>query len=324
MSWHLRAIGGAWATAGGVAAFKAYRRSSAFEASTPCFGAALERLQASPDVRALLGDGDFQVSRWGSKLRTDEAIGLCNARFGVSCGANSAQVLMASRRLRPQSGGEAAALQAEEEEEAAARRGFGYYLFRPWELKFAFMDSVRSLAGRSPPVEQNSLKEALPWELDALVVLPRGPLQQPLLLLGDPRGLPDYEALYVRSDAEIKGESSTRRLQIALSVALAGAGVAALFRVMRSIAVTRSYDYMRRFVLQNSRVVAALGPGASISTSSGTFRTTYVNARLRLVGSGGAVGDVEFAATRTAAGAPWRVAMARLNHDGRVVNFDKL
>merc|ERR1711907_532851 len=127
-------------------------------------------------------------------------------------------------------------------------------------------------------------------------------------------GIPEYEALCVRDDSAAKDERSRRRLYITMGTMCGVALIAGALRLRRSMGVSRGYGYVRRSVLSHPAVVNALGPGASISTSSGTFKSSYLNARLRLVGTNGAVADVDFAATRdTGPRGVWRVALARMS-----------
>jgi len=78
---------------------------------------------------------------------------------------------------------------------------------------------------------------------------------------------------------------------------------------------------VRRSLLANSDVRAVLGPAADVQTSSGTFTARYINARLRLVGSDGAVADVDVAATRET-GDSWRIALARMRVAGASYNLN--
>merc|ERR1711982_29932 len=114
-----------------------------------------------------------------------------------------------------------------------------------------------------------------------------------------------------------------RRLHILFGTASVVALIAGGLRIIKSVKVSRSYGYLRKAVIAHPTVVAALGERASISTSQGTFGSTYLNARLRLVGDGGGVADVDFAATRTLSAEPWCVVLARISWAGRTENLDR-
>jgi len=159
------------------------------------------------------------------------------------------------------------------------------------------------------------------WAIETLVILPNGDVNSPQVLKGNPYGLPEYEAMCLRRDANSKDEKSRRRMYIVLALAMAGACFAGCQRLIKSIRVSQSYGFVRRSVLANSDVRAVLGPAADVQTSSGTFTARYINARLRLVGSEGAVADVDVAATREE-GDSWRIALARMRVAGASYNLN--
>merc|ERR1712070_675727 len=197
---------------------------------------------------------------------------------------------------------------------------------RPWELKRLIVDSAKGLVGQKDGDHRGYDSEKEPdWDLDTLFFLPNGDTSLPSVILGNAHSIPEFEALCVRGDSATKNERSRRRLHVFAATVSAVALLAGGLRVVRSMGVSKSYGYVRRTVLAHPTVVEALGTGASISTSSGTFGKSYLNARLRVVGNDGAVADVDFAATRDAGHSrgAWRVAVARMSWAGRIHNLDK-
>mmetsp|Transcript_78311 Transcript_78311/g.143367 ORF Transcript_78311/g.143367 Transcript_78311/m.143367 type:complete len:329 (-) Transcript_78311:60-1046(-) len=325
MATKVRIIAGTWTVIGGIAGLKYYRNVRDFETQTPCLGKALRELGNSDAARAVLGPGELQVSRWSRKRRLDEASGLARASFQVYGSSGSADVFMGTRRSQQAQ----AAWEDDLDDEPLARAGFMYYFTRPWVLKRAVVDGTKSLVGlekaskASAGAEAEQMEQA--WELQTLFFLPGGDVHKPIVLMGNACGIPDYESLCVRRDADTKGEKSRRRLYGFIGMATAVAAVAGGLRLVRSVHVSQSYGYARRCVLTHPAVVSVLGPSASVSTSSGTFGARYLNARMRLVGEAGAVADVDFAAMRDgeARRTPWRVALARMTTAGRTTNLDK-
>merc|ERR1712007_391782 len=141
---------------------------------------------------------------------------------------------------------------------------------------------------------------------------------------GDPTAFPEYEAFVMRRDAGAKDERSRRRLHVVIGLAMAGTLVAGSVRFVRSMGVSKSYNYVQTSLLRHATVREALGSRAMVQSSTGTFKPSFVNAKLRLVGDGSAVADVKFSAIRDGGGRnPWRVALARITHDGRTYDLDR-
>lgn len=287
-------------------------------------------LAASGAARASLGDGELLLARWPRRSSVDLAAGMARATFEVRGDAGHVQVVVgARRRAKAQQAYEQALEDQEDEEELM---GWSRYFYRPWELKPVILGAFSSRSGSSDKVAGVSGGEAEEeepvWDLEALFFLPGGDARRPAVLLGDPRTLPEYEALCMRRDAEAKGEYSRWRLRVFIGLALGGAVIAGAARLAKSVRVSQSYAHVKRALQAHPQVAAVLGPGARVESSSGTFGTRYIDARLRLVGSGGRVADVEVSATRDGPGAslaqrPWRVALARMSAGGLTHNLDR-
>eukprot|EP00747_Dinoflagellata_sp_TGD_P087325 gnl/TRDRNA2_/TRDRNA2_163592_c1_seq1.p1 gnl/TRDRNA2_/TRDRNA2_163592_c1~~gnl/TRDRNA2_/TRDRNA2_163592_c1_seq1.p1 ORF type:complete len:318 (-),score=43.98 gnl/TRDRNA2_/TRDRNA2_163592_c1_seq1:125-1078(-) len=306
-----KVIAGIWSAVGGGAGIYTYRYLRDFEEHVPCVQQAVREMSVSAAARRTLGDGELKVIRWTQRGDVDDLAGRARANFRVDGPSGSAHVYMsAKKRRRPFTPGES----IEDDDDFVEQGRFWYYWSRPWELKIAFMNKLRALRGVPSSAPAVSLAE---WDLDALFFLPRGDASCPAVLVGDARGLPEYEAVCIRHDAAAKDDRSRRRLHLLLVGAGIAAALAGCLRVYRSIFVSRSYNYATKFALTHPTVASALGP-ASVQTSSGTFGATFINARLRLVGEKGAVADVDFAATRDGASSkPWRIALAKMSHAGK-------
>lgn len=316
-----RLIAGVWSAIGGAAGYSVYRNIRDFEDNNPCVRDAVRVLATSSTARATLGNGELLVARWPRSGAVDRASGLARASFEVRGDAGSAYVVAGARRRAKNSGSQLETL-GEEDDEDTLDSGWRQYLSRPWELKALIVGKFRGSGSQKDG--SGSDEEEQPWDIDSLFFLPGGDVHSPTVLLGDARGLPEYEALCMNRDAEAKSERSQRRLRIVMGIALMGAVFAGGARLAKSVKVSQSYGFVRRSLIAHEEVTAALGPGAVVQTSSGTFGARFINARLRLVGQRGAVADVDVAATRdSGGGSPWRVALARMELGGLTYNLDR-
>jgi len=315
-------IAGTWTAVASIAGYKTYCKARDFEDHVPCLPRSLHELSSSTAAREVLGSGELKVGFWSRKVHVDAVAGRARANFKVHGDRGTAWVFMSARR------GDKAQVAFEtalEDEEDAPAGGFSYYFRRPWEIKRALVDSAKGLVWRKASETTGSDGEKEPeWDLDTLFFLPDGDRTLPSVLLGDAHSVPEFESLCGAGDAISKDEKSRRRLQIFGGIVGACAFLAGSIRLVRSMGVSKSYGYARRTILAHPTVVNALGPSATISTSSGTFQASYLNARLRLIGKDGAVADVDFAATRDGgARGPWRVAMAKMSWAGRTHQLEK-
>mmetsp|Transcript_22838 Transcript_22838/g.58412 ORF Transcript_22838/g.58412 Transcript_22838/m.58412 type:complete len:328 (-) Transcript_22838:40-1023(-) len=315
-----RLIGGAWTAIGTAGGYSLYRSIRDFEDKSPCVREAVHFLASSSTARATLGGGDLMIARWPRHRSLDLSSGLARASFEVRGDAGSAFVVVGARRRARASQAYEQALDDDEDEELAVGTGWRRYWSRPWELKQDFLNTFRSQASASAAGFDD---EEPIWDIDSLFILPGGDTQNPVVLAGNPVGLPEYEAMCVRRDAESKGEKSRWRLRVVTGIALMAAGFAGGARVLKSMRVSQSYGFVRRSLQAHSDVNSALGRSIFVQSSSGTFGDRYISARLRLVGDGGAVADVEVAATRGAGSAPWIIAMARMSVGGLSYNLDR-
>ena len=298
-----RLIAGAWTLAGGAGAAKWYLDSRKYPDRVPGVQLAIQRLQTEL--------GPVQLGSWPRQAYVDSQAGLTHGHFVVHDKEGPLRVLFAARRDKQD-------LEAEEDE---GESGWKYYWLRPWELKKWFLDKARSLRQGSTREEDLSA-----WNLETLVILNRSPIASQqganaTALLGDPLGLPEYEAMCVRRDSACKDEHSRRRMHIALGISLLGTLLAGGSRVLRSMRISQSYGFVRAAVLANPSVEAVLGP-SYIQSNSGTFTPTYINAKLRLVGNAGTVADVAVAASRDSVQQRWNVALARMTVGGVSCNLD--
>lgn len=310
-----RVVLGCWTGAAAFSGIYTYKYLKDFEKRVPCVQDAVRALAASKAARAALGDGELSVPWWSARGAVDKVAGRSFASFQVAGDKGSASVFIGSTK-RPQGPG----FVPVEDEDVLEMSSFQYYWSRPWELKFAFLNKLRWLRGMDPlaPLRANPVSEDDPWDLQAVFFLPGGDASQPQAVLGDARGIPDYESFVLRRDSDAKGERSRRRLNVFAGLALTAALVAGGLRVTRSMRVSQSYGFAKRGLLAHPHVVECLGSRASVQTSTGTFGPQYINAQLRLVGSTGSAADVRFTATRDGAkGGPWRVLLAKMSFLGR-------
>lgn len=310
-----RVVLGCWS---GVATFSGvytYKYLRDFEKRVPCVQDAVQALSACKVARETLGDGDLRLTWWSARGAVDKVAGRSFASFQVAGGLGTASVFIGSTK-RPQGPG----FVPVEDEDVLEMSSFQYYWSRPWELKFAFLNKLRWLRGMDPlaPLRPSLVSEDDPWDLQAVFILPDGDTSRPQVVLGDPRGIPDYESYVLRRDSDAKDERSRRRLNIFAGLALTAALISAGLRVTRSMRVSQSYGFVKRGLLSHPLVVESLGSQASVQTSTGTFGPQYINAQLRLVGATGSAADVRFTATRDGTkGGPWRVLLAKMSFLGK-------
>eukprot|EP00927_Polykrikos_kofoidii_P080267 TRINITY_DN77137_c0_g1_i1.p1 TRINITY_DN77137_c0_g1~~TRINITY_DN77137_c0_g1_i1.p1 ORF type:complete len:350 (-),score=56.02 TRINITY_DN77137_c0_g1_i1:59-1054(-) len=321
-------LAGAWGTAATVAGFTTYRRQRDFEERAPGVRDALSI------VRNAVGNADLQLKRWPLRTtKVDVNAGHASAHFVVQGKDDAAlQVLMTARRRR--SDEQLSIDELDELNEPVSGGGWRAILSRPWELKLRvteWLQQPKESAGASGGPD--NMAEI--WDLDSLVILPSSQpgdtaLQGPTVLMGDARSIPDFETICVRRDSATKDDSSRRRLHRVFAFVTGAAVLAGCFRIVKSMGVSRSYDYARRAVLGHGTVKNYFGASTRVQTSSGTFGTNYINSRLRLVNEAGVAGDVEFTALREkVANDPagrrggWRVSLARLHMGGRAQNLEK-
>merc|ERR1711920_944956 len=222
-------------------------------------------------------------------------------------------VLMGAHRQR--SAQEAWESRQDDAEDEEAETGWRAYWSKPWELKSSLVEKFRGLRQGDTGVSQ---EDASHWDIDTLAFLHDGREKSPIVLMGDPRTLPEYEAICCNADIESKTEASQSRLRNVIGLASVAALVAAGFRLQRSMKVSKSYGFVTKNLLKHSDVVRSLGKNASVQASSGTFKPTYINANLRLVNDAGQIADVDFTATRDGSQRrPWRVVLAKMNLAGK-------
>lgn len=82
---------------------------------------------------------------------------------------------------------------------------------------------------------------------------------------------------------------------------------------MRFVSVSSGFRHSQRAVLNNSDVVAVVGAEGRVQLSSGTFDSTFVDGKLRVVGKSAAIADVNITATRDGnVKNPWRILATRV------------
>ena len=281
-----------------------------FEERFPCVQLAIQKLE---DRSLEVGLGkEMQLGVWPRRGYTDQNAGLMRAQFRVrSLDGTTADVLVSAKREKSSQ----EAWESQEDEDDAENQG--NYWLRPWELKKALLQRLRLIrtTGSNEAPEHRST-----WNLETLVLLSENS-GQPQVLQGNPHGLPEYESMCVRGDAAAKSERSRRNLKIALGVSAIGTLIASGTRLLRSIRVSQSYGFVRKSVLQSPGVQAVLGT-SQIESCTGTFTPTFIDARLRLIGSSGTIADVVVAASRDSSHQLWRVAVARMSIGGVSCNLD--
>ena len=313
-----RAIAAAWTVAGAAGCGVAYTQHRKFEQRLPCVQLALRKLE-DPSINAGLGS-QLQLSAWPRRGCVDKNAGLMRAHFRVqSSDGDVADVLVSA--IRDKTTHEA----SEPREEDDDAEEHANYWFRPWELKKAILQRVRLMRQGffSSEEEESELQRssASLWKLETLVVLGTGTGSEPRVLQGDPSGLPEYETMYIRRDVTSKSDRSRTNLKIALCLSVLGTLVAAGSRMLRSLRISQSYGFVRKSVLENRSVQAVLGP-SQIESCTGKFTPTFIDARLRLVGSSGTIADVVVAASRDSSHQLWHVAVARMTVGGVACNLD--
>lgn len=312
-----RVIGAAWTTIAGAGAFCIYRTIRDFEENSPVLREAVHFLSTNGTARGALGGGELLVARWPRQSHVDQAAGLARASFEVRSDAGAAFVVVSARRRAQAQKQYEEAMEEEDDEEALT--GWRRYWSRPWEIKIWLLSKFQS---KAPAAADGEPKEEPTWDLDSMFMLPGGDASSPAVLFGDPSSLPEYEALCMRRDGAAKGERSRRRLRIVTGGALMLAFIAGGARLLKSMRVSQSYGYVRRTLSSHTEIARTLGSRVVIQSSSGTFGKSFINAKLRLVGDGGAVADVSVAAQRTGV-EPWRVSLARMSMGGLHYNLDK-
>ena len=305
-----RGIAAAWAVAGSVGCGVVYAQHRKFEERFPCVQLAINKLE-DPSVHSGLGSR-VSLSVWPRRGYLDQNAGLMRAHFRVhDLDGTTADILVAARRdSRSQE-----AWESKEEDDAEDQLN---YWFRPWELKRAILQRLRPISQGSAAsdAEENSS-----WTVETLVVVESSGNAQPLVLQGNPYILPEYETMCLRRDAASKSDRSRTNLKVALGLSIVGTLLAAGSRMLKSIRVSQSYGFVRRSVLQDRSVQAVLG-SSQIESCTGTFTPTFINARLRLVGSSGTIADVVVAASRKSSQHLWNVAVARMSIGGVSCNLD--
>lgn len=316
-----KAIAGAWSAAGAIGSIVAYRNLRDYERKNPSARLACQQISASGIAQQQLGRSDLSIAWLSRSGRVDHFSGKASACFKLVGASGDIQVLATAHR-RPPEGGD-----LDDDDEEIEGRGWNYYWRKPWELKIFFADKFAGLrgkvAGRGGEAEAEG-KDGLDWDLDSLSLVHMSDGGRVEVLLGDPRGIPEFETHCVRRDAAAKSDSSRQRLHRVLGIVVAGAALAGGIRLMRSIQVSRSFGYARRSILAHPTVVGVIGPRANVQTSSGTYSRKYIDARLRLISDAGTVADVDLVATRDGdVNRPWRIALARMRSHGRNYELDK-
>lgn len=310
-----RGIAAAWTVAGAAGCGVAYTLHRNFEQRLPCVQLALRKLE-DPSINTGLGS-QLQLSAWPRRGHVDKTAGLMRAHFRVqSSDGDVADVLVSA--IRDKTTHEA----SEPREEDDDAEEHGNYWFRPWELKKGFLQRVRLLRQGFFSSSEEEMQPASMWKLETLVVLQgETSAQIPRVLQGDPSGLPEYETMCVRRDVSSKSDRSRTNLKIALCLSVLGTLVAAGSRMLRSLRISQSYGFVRKSVLENRSVQAVLGP-SQIESCTGKFTPTFIDARLRLIGSSGTIADVVVAASRDSSHQLWHVAVARMTVGGVACNLD--
>lgn len=292
-----RIIAGAWTCAGTAACLKLLSNHRRYQ-DMPCVQLALSHMEEGGTLGAPL-----KLGMWPRQGHVDSNAGLMRARFNVIGPNGTAQILVGAKRDR-----------LETDTDLDDESSDGYYWLRPWELKKAFLNKVRSISS----VRSEDQDPAM-WRIETLVVVADG--KDPQVILGNPLALPEYEAACLRRDGSSKDERSRRRLYIALGISLIATALAGGVRVFRSRHVWQSHGHLRKAVLGDQSIQTVLGP-SYIESCNGTFTPTYINAQLKLVGNTGAVADVMVAASRNSTWQHWHVALARMNVGGVVCNLN--
>ena len=309
-----RGIAAAWTVAGAVGCGTVYVQHRKFEERFPCVQLAIKQLEDTAQTGKLGLGSQIRLSFWPRRGHVDKNAGLMRARFRVhSTDGRVADVLVAAREKRNQVSEVWESKEDDDEEQQ------WNYWFRPWELKKAIVQRVRLLRQGFTASEVQS--DSSTWSLETLVVLASDTSGRPLVLQGDPSGLPEYETMCVRGDAAAKSDRSRTNLKIALCLSVVGTLFAAGSRMLKSIRVSQSYGFVRRSVLEDRSVQAVLG-SSQIESCTGTFTPTFIDARLRLVGSSGTIADVVVAASRDSSHQKWHVAVARMSIGGVACNLE--
>merc|ERR1712113_1035922 len=132
--------------------------------------------------------------------------------------SGSITVIMGARRQKSaQEAWEASEDDALDEESELT--GWRYYWSKPWELKSQLLTKFRGLREGSNKPEE----DIRGWDIDTIFFLPASDAQCPTVLMGNPRTLPEYEAICLRSDAGSKDEYSRNRLYKVIGAAMVGA-----------------------------------------------------------------------------------------------------
>lgn len=286
-------IAGAWSVVGVAAGGKLLSDHRSYMDRLPCVRLALVELEKREDLGSSLS-----VGLWPRQGHVDWNAGLMRARFEV-CGKDGSrtQVLV---------GAQSEAMNIIDVED----EGWKYYWLRPWELKKALLEKLRSFRREADP-------DPSKWRVDTLVLCPAG--GEPQVLMGNPLALPEYEVLCLRRDGNSKDANSRRRLYIALCISFLGTLVAGGARFLKAQQVMQSHGFIRRAVLANPSIQAVLGP-SHIESCTGTFTPTYINAKLKVLGES-RVANVTVAGSRQSTQDSWRI-VARMNVGGVMCNLD--
>uniref|UniRef100_A0A7S1F3D8 Uncharacterized protein n=1 Tax=Noctiluca scintillans TaxID=2966 RepID=A0A7S1F3D8_NOCSC len=295
-------IGGAWASVCGIGGYKAYRFCSQFEVQTPGARDALHRVSDSPVARGVFGEG-LRVVTGTQRRSIDTAAGLTCASFSVQGDKTRGEVFFEARKAQGRD--------IDDDDDEKEQGTLRYYWSRPWELKLRLFAMFR----RSDlHAQAERLRD---WEVSTLYFLADS---QPTVLIGDVRCVPESEARLGR-DVAAKSDTSRQRLQLFVGLVAGGAVMTGGLQVFRSISLTRKHQFVKQAVVPHPRVVAAVGPGATIQSIVGTFEKQYVDAHMRLVGRSGTLADVDITATRGAS-TSWRVLAAKMRSGGRQTHLD--